>query len=144
MSKIKRPFGVSSFWRFHLWIYNLSDGRIGSSMMGHKVLKLITRGHKSGKLREILIYYFRSDSGYVIVASNLGADRHPAWYRNLQADPHAKIQIGRRKMDVTARTAEGAERERLWSLVVTQDKMYAGYKEQTERRIPLVILEPMN
>lgn len=143
MSEIKRPPGVKAFWRLHKWIYERTDGRIGSTFMGQKVLKLTTTGHKSGKPRSILIYYFDYSDGYVIVGSNLGADRDPAWYRNLQADPQARLQIGRKKIDALARTAEGQERQDLWDLIISQASLYQDYKDQTEREIPLVIFEPL-
>lgn len=130
-------------WRLHRWIYGLSNGRIGSSMGGHKILKLTAKGRKSGQPRSIVIWYFPCGDSYVIVGSNAGADWHPAWYLNLEADPGAEIQIGRERLPVTARTAEGEEREQLWTMVTEADSIYSDYQAQTERQVPIVVLDPV-
>ena len=142
MPSISRSKPLILFWRFHRWIYQASDGRIGSSFAGNKVLKVTTTGRKSGEPRSILIYYFTHQDSYVIIGSNAGSDRHPAWYLNLQANPAAEIQVGRQRMNVIARTAVGEERERLWSEVVNKDPSYIEYQEMTDREIPVVVLDP--
>ena len=131
------------FWRLHRWLFQVSDGRLGKSIGGHKVLKLTTTGHRSGEPRAILIWYFPYENRFVIVASNAGYERHPAWYLNLQAQPAAEIQIGQKHIDVRARTAEGEERERLWSQITNEEESFVTYQDQTERQIPVVILDPV-
>lgn len=143
MTKYKHSTPVRLFWRLHRWIYKLTDGRIGSRLFGHDVLKLKMTGHRSGKPREILIYYFRFGVSYVIVGSNVGADWHPAWVLNLQKQPLAEVQIDQTRKVVRARTATGAERQRLWSQIVEEDKNYQSYQENTDREFPLVVLEPV-
>jgi deazaflavin-dependent oxidoreductase (nitroreductase family) len=90
-----------------------------------------------------MIYYFPHQGSYVIVGSNVGSDRHPAWYLNLQADLVAEVQIGRESKKVVARTAEGEERDRLWSEIVEKDPSYAEYQSRTDRQFPVVILDPV-
>ena len=144
MTAPQRPLAIKLFWRFHRWVYKKSDGRIGSRLMGHKILSLTTKGRHSGKQRTILIYYFPYKESYLIVGSNLGVDQHPAWYLNLQAEPIAEIQVGRERFNVQARTAVGPERETLWADIVRQDKSYEEYKNKTERQFPLVVLDPID
>jgi deazaflavin-dependent oxidoreductase (nitroreductase family) len=91
-----------------------------------------------------MIYYFSHGDSPVIVASNVGADWHPAWYLNLQANPAAEIQIGRERWRVVARTATGDERERLWAEIVAQDSAFLDYQRRTDREFPLVILDPVD
>ncbi len=91
-----------------------------------------------------MIFYFPYQNSYVIVGSNAGDDRHPAWYLNLQSDPLAEIQIGRERRNVEARTAVGEERERVWSEIVREDRSYIEYQERTNRQIPVVILDPID
>ena len=62
----------------------------------------------------------------------------PAWYRNLQAHPHATVEVGDKKFHVHPRTAEGAERERMGALV----DYFEGEQKKTSRQIPVVVLEP--
>jgi deazaflavin-dependent oxidoreductase (nitroreductase family) len=62
---------------------------------------------------------------------------------NLQSNPEAAIEVGRRRLAVTATTASPDERPRLWALA---REMYAGfedYKARTTREIPVVILMPI-
>ncbi len=122
----------------------MSDGRIGSNLFGIKVLRLTTKGRRTGEPRAIMIYYFPYQDSQVIVASNAGADYHPAWYLNLQADPGAEIQLGRERRKVAGRTAEGEEREVLWSEIVARDSSFLSYQERTSRQFPVVILDPID
>jgi deazaflavin-dependent oxidoreductase (nitroreductase family) len=78
----------------------------------------------------------------VVVASKGGIDKHPAWYLNLQANPETKVNWRGDKRRVRVRDATDEERERLWPLVVEMYSSYADYQKRTERRIPVVILEP--
>lgn len=132
------------FWRLHRWVFQISDGRIGSSLFGKEVLRLTTKGRQTGKPREIMIFYFPYRDSYVIVGSNVGSDWHPAWYLNLQANPAAEIQIGRDRRRVRARTAVGEERDRLWSEITKEEPSYIEYQNRTDRQIPVVILDPID
>jgi deazaflavin-dependent oxidoreductase (nitroreductase family) len=76
----------------------------------------------------------------LVVASNGGSDRHPAWWLNLSASGTGTVQLRRETFAVTASEAEGAERDRLWPVVVGRYDGYAKYAQKTSRRIPLVVL----
>ena len=82
--------------------------------------------------------------GFVIVASLGGAPDHPFWYKNLDADPNAHIQVGYNHFDVTARVAKGDERKILWDMMVGILPQYVEYAKSTEgkREIPVVVLDP--
>lgn len=138
----RRSSALKVFWRIHRWIYELTDGRLGSHLFSHDILKLIATGHRSGESRSILIYYYPYGDSFVIIGSNAGHTRHPAWYLNLQADPQGVVQIGRKRIPIRAREAEGEEREQLWSEISDSDPSYLEYQERTERRIPVMILDP--
>ena len=95
----------------------------------------------SGK-RTSPLSYIRDGDSYVIVASKGGYPQNPAWFHNLKANPETRVQLGTRKVPVTARVATDAERKRLWPKVVKAYSGYEGYQRRTERKIPLVVLEP--
>jgi deazaflavin-dependent oxidoreductase (nitroreductase family) len=80
---------------------------------------------------------------YVLVASNGGADRHPAWWLNLQREPRATIQVGARTLAVTAHRADVAEHARLWPALKRMNPFYRQYERITDREIPVVILDPV-
>ena len=125
-----------SFW------YRISGGRLGGRMNGMDVLLLTTRGRKSGKSRTTPLQYLADGDAYVVVASNAGSDRHPGWWRNLESDPHATVQMQAKKLRVRAEQASSDEKARLWSRLTAMYSGYDDYKKATSREIPVVILHP--
>jgi deazaflavin-dependent oxidoreductase (nitroreductase family) len=75
----------------------------------------------------------------VVVASKGGAPANPSWYENLRADPEASIQVLADTVAVRATTAEGEERDRLWSLMTEVWPAYDDYQAKTDRQIPVVM-----
>lgn len=106
------------------------------------LLLLTTRGRRSGKPRTIPLRYLRDERGYLVVGSNLGGNAMPAWYRNLQAQPTATIQVGPRRAATTAETLAGGERQRAWERVVAASPGYAAMQTKTRREFPIVRLVP--
>jgi deazaflavin-dependent oxidoreductase (nitroreductase family) len=106
------------------------------------VLLLTTTGRRSGKRRVTPLTFFEDGADLVVVASNGGSDRAPGWFLNLQQDPRAAIAIETHEQAVTARTASGDERERLWAGITASFALYAKYQTRTTRQIPVVILTP--
>ena len=76
-----------------------------------------------------------------MVASVLGEPKHPAWYLNLRADPKVAVTVGPSRIAVTARDAEGEEREQIWDDLISIAPDYGQYRTKTDRRIPVVVLE---
>lgn len=105
-------------------------------------LLLTAKGRRTGKERSLPLIYKKVGDSFVIVGSKGGADDHPAWYKNLEANPDCHIQVAKDHYDVRARTAIGAEREDLWTQMVELLPQYAEYQSRTERQIPIVVLDP--
>lgn len=124
----------------HTWVYQRSGGRIGARMAGRDMLLLTTTGRRSGEPRTLPLAYLTDGDALVIVASNAGQSRHPAWFHNLRADTRARVRVGREVFDVRAEVAEDAERQRLWPLLTAYNPPYAAYERKTERTIPVVVL----
>jgi deazaflavin-dependent oxidoreductase (nitroreductase family) len=128
-------------WRLHRFWYRASDGRVGSRVAGLPVLQLTTIGRTSGKTRRVLLTYLDDPRGFIVIASNAGDQRDPAWWRNLQADPVASVRIGRNAYAVRMRRLEGDERERAWHRAVAAFDGYAKYQSSTTRTIPVALLD---
>ena len=124
----------------HAWLYQRTGGRIGQKAGNISNLLLTTQGRKSGNLHTVPLAYMADGQDYVIVASNGGADRHPAWWLNLQHTPNAKVQVGTQSFEVLARQANAGERARLWPQLKAMNPFYASYEQITAREIPVVIL----
>lgn len=141
-----KALGESSFWkragRVHTKIYRATGGRVGHNAGQITNLLLTTLGRKSGELRTVPLAYLEDGDSYVVVASNGGADHHPAWWLNLQREPKATIEIGKRKVAVRARLADPQERARLWPKLTELNPFYSRYEQITDRAIPVVILQP--
>ena len=125
-------------------VYRLSGGKLmGRFPSGAPVCLLTTKGRRSGQRRTVPLLYLADGGDYVVVASQGGAPRHPGWYLNLEADPHAEIEIGRRRLPVTARRVEAPEHDRLWPRLVAIYAPYESYRRRTTRVIPVVRLTPL-
>jgi len=109
-------------------------------MFGAPLLLLTTTGRKSGRSWTVPLMYQPDDDRWVIIASNGGNAKHPAWWLNLRAQPAASVQIGRDVHPVTAVEAVGDERERLWRRMANVYKGYDGYAQKTTRTIPVIVL----
>jgi deazaflavin-dependent oxidoreductase (nitroreductase family) len=124
----------------HNALYRLGGGKVAGRMGKAPVLLLTVTGRKSGKRRTTPLLYGRDGDNYVLIASVGGGPKHPAWYHNVKGQ-EAEILVGRQRLRVRAREAEGEERDRLWAQMVALFPNYAEYQTKTERRIPVVVLE---
>ncbi|HEY7347343.1 MAG TPA: nitroreductase/quinone reductase family protein [Ktedonobacterales bacterium] len=123
--------------------YGLSGGRVGGKQAGYSMLLLHTTGRKTGKTRTHTLLYVRDGEHFIVCGSNNGQSHHPAWYHNLQAQPHARIQAGRASYEVVAERAGPEEYERLWNLLLKSRPQYNEYRKRTAREFPIVILKPV-
>jgi len=97
-------------------------------------LVLTTTGRKSGQPRRQPLLYVRDGDAFVVIGSNWGKTRQPAWTLNLLADPRATVTLDGRQIPVTATRAEGAERARLWDLLVAEWPAYTTYVQRAGGR----------
>ena len=129
--------------KVHERLYVATDGRVGPRMIGVPTLLLRTTGRRSGATRTNALVYARDGDDYVVVASNGGADRPPAWLHNLRAKPDVEIQVGRRRSDATARILEPGDPDyaRLWRVVNDNNHgRYDAYQKMTSRPITLIVV----
>ena len=125
----------------HVRRYRETDGRVGHEWNGVLTLLLTTTGRRSGEPRTSAMIYGTDGDAFVVIASQGGMPTHPNWYLNLPADPAVELQVGADRFAAVARTAEGEERDRLWSLMTSVWPNFDVYQSRTERRIPVVVLE---
>jgi deazaflavin-dependent oxidoreductase (nitroreductase family) len=145
---------VGPYLRFHRYTYEKTDGRLGAHSGGVPALLLTTTGRKSGQARTHGLTYCTDRGDLIVVASNGGSDRPPAWLLNLEAEPRVTVRVGRRVTPATARVADPEERAQLWPLVNRSNRglsrlfhrgvtgRYDVYQRHTTRTIPVVIITP--
>lgn len=106
-------------------------------------LILTTTGRRSGRTRSNPVLYVTDGDAYVVVGSNWGLPRQPAWALNLLSNPSATAIIKGRRVPVRARLTAGPERDRLWRRLVAEWPAYETYAAAAGSR-PLHVfrLEP--
>lgn len=124
----------------HVRVYRETGGEHGYHWRGTTILLLTTTGRRSGREYTTPLIHRTDGDRWIIVASKGGAPANPGWYENLVADPDIAIQVEDEVIPVRASTAEGAERERLWSLMAEAWPDYDAYQTRTDREIPVVVL----
>ncbi|MGY1813000.1 nitroreductase family deazaflavin-dependent oxidoreductase [Blastococcus sp. SYSU D00820] len=127
----------------HVALVRRTRGRVGSRFRGGQVLLLTHRGRRSGRLFTTPLLHVRDGEHLVVAASNGGIDAEPQWALNLEAEPAAEVELAGRRFPVRARRAEGAERERLWQLLLGGFSGYDGYQAQVSRQIGVIVLTPV-
>ncbi len=145
---------VDPYLRFHRYVYERTDGRVGKHSNRVPALLLTTTGRRTGLPRTHGLTYCSDRGDLVVVASNGGSDRPPAWLLNLQADPEVTVRVGRRVFPATARVATPEERAQLWPKVNRANRgmarlfhrdvagRYDVYQRHTGREIAIVLLTP--
>jgi deazaflavin-dependent oxidoreductase (nitroreductase family) len=119
-----------------------TNGRLTTGGFG-RVGMLNVRGAKSGELRHTPLVYTRDGERIVVIASRGGDVKHPAWYRNVVANPDVTFTRDGEERAFLARTATGAERDELWRAANRTYAGYAAYQARAgDREIPVVVLEP--
>jgi deazaflavin-dependent oxidoreductase (nitroreductase family) len=140
-ARSREDMDLSVFGPSHVRLYRETNGEQGYVWNGAPILLLTTKGRKSGQMRTTPLIFVKNGDDPVIIASKGGAPDHPDWYLNLASDPHVQVQVKADVFDAVARTAEGAERARLWDEALKAWPQYADYQRATEREIPVVVLE---
>jgi proline iminopeptidase len=125
----------------HVRRYQETGGKEGYHWNGVTTLILTTTGRRSGRQRSKGLIFGEDGANYLVVASNGGSPGHPGWYLNLRDHPEVEVQVKDDRFRARARTAEGAERERLWELMAKIWPAYDDYQRRTDRQIPVVVLE---
>ncbi|WP_024286160.1 nitroreductase family deazaflavin-dependent oxidoreductase [Cellulomonas sp. KRMCY2] len=124
--------------------YLASGGTEGHESNGVYTLVLAATGRRTGQPRRTCLIYGTSGDDFVVVASKGGADQDPDWFKNLQADPSAGVQVGTRRFTARARIASLDEREALWPQMARMFPLYDEYAQKTDRVIPIVLLTPQD
>ncbi len=126
----------------HEFWYRLTGGLIGANVLGAPILLLTTTGRRTGTPHTMPLLFLRDGDDLIVIASNGGSDRHPAWWLNLRAEPHAAVQVWNTTRPVRAQLAHGETRLALWERIVRRYPVYTSYQRRTQREIPVVILQP--
>jgi deazaflavin-dependent oxidoreductase (nitroreductase family) len=131
------------FNRRNIEEFRANHGKLGGNFEGAPVLLLHTIGAKSGAERVNPMMYLDDGNRYLVFASAAGADRNPAWYWNLIANPTVTIEIGDRQLTVHAEELPDAERTAKYAIQAQRYPGFADYERKTDRKIPVLALTPV-
>jgi deazaflavin-dependent oxidoreductase (nitroreductase family) len=120
-----------------------TNGRLSSA--GIDAVGLITTtGAKSGLARTQPLVFIDDDDGLLVIGSNYGRPRHPAWSTNLLAQPECMVEFKGPPSKYQAELLTGDARAAAWA---TATDFYAGYERYrascAPREIRLYRLHPI-
>ncbi|GAA2603145.1 nitroreductase family deazaflavin-dependent oxidoreductase [Dactylosporangium fulvum] len=112
----------------------------GRRLEERPLLLLTATGRRSGIRRTTPMMYVRLDDRLLVIASNAGAPKHPAWYHNLVADPAVTVEVDGDEYAATARPTTGADRDALFARISEQYPFFVDHQKGVSRTIPVVEL----
>ena len=121
--------------------FRANDGKVGGRFANTTLLLLHTIGAKSGQPRTNPVAYTKDGDRFIIIASKGGAPTNPDWYYNVKANPLVTVELGHEQFQAQATIAEGAERDRLFNQMAEIRPGFAEYQRNTDRQLPVIVLE---
>lgn len=134
---------LKHFAKAHVAVYQRTNGKLGAKLLWFPSALITTTGRKSGVPRTTATLCLRDGDRVILPASFGGRDSNPLWYLNVKADPAVLVQVRDEHLTMTARDATEAERRRYWPVLIKMYPPYKGYRDATDRAIPLVVCEPV-
>ena len=126
-------------------VIRASGGRFtaASLLSGLPIIQVTTIGARSGQPRAVPLVGVPDGERLILVASNWGQARHPAWYYNVKAHPQVTVtgrDVPAERLYV-AREVTGEDRAACWAKAVAIYPGYAVYARRAGREIPVIVLE---
>lgn len=118
--------------------FRANEGKVGGMFEGARMVLITTTGAKSGRQVTSPLVFLPDGERIVLIASNGGADKHPAWYHNLRANPELTVEIGTESYPAKAEVVTGTERDELYARMVEIMPGFGEYQAKTSRLIPVV------
>ena len=133
---------IKTMTRLHVALNRLTGGRMFNTLAGDDVCFITMKGAKTGRVLTIPLMYIPYKAGLLLVASQGGAPRNPAWYHNLVKHPDIAVRHRGDHSKLRARLALSEEKPDLWPLCDRHYAPYAQYRRRTRRDIPIFVCEP--
>jgi F420H(2)-dependent quinone reductase len=132
-------------WAVHRAIYRVTGGRRGlrpPTARTYGLMRLHTTGRRTGTKRTAILGYFEDGPNLFTLAMNGWGEPEPAWWLNLQANPDATIDLPNGTREITARSANGEERSRLWAEMARLEPNLDAYASRRSHETAVVVFEP--
>ena len=102
-------------------LYENSGGTKGTTLRdtGLPVVLVTHWGNKTGAIRKTPLMRVKDGDNYILIGSQGGAPKDPAWAHNLRVNPHIELRDETIVRPMRVREVKDAvERARLWTLAV--------------------------
>ncbi len=117
-------------------IFKATNGRFTS--MGPPFMPMLTMtaiGCSSGQPRAVQLACLEHEGDYLVVASAMGQQKHPAWRYNIEANPQVQIQMRGERFVAWAQVLTDPEKERVWDEIRRAIPQMNVYEKRTDRNI---------
>lgn len=118
------------------WIFRATGGRLTSTGVPTlPMITVVTTGRRSGKPRPVQLAFHEQDGHYLVVASAMGQEKHPAWRYNLEAHPEVEVQARGERFRAKAQLLSAEEKQRVWPGIRETIPQMRVYESRTDRDI---------
>ena len=117
-------------------IFKATNGRLTS--MGAPFMPMLAMtaiGRSSGQPRSVQLACLEHEGDYLVVASAMGQQKHPAWRYNIEANPLVEIQMRGERFVARARVLTDPEKEEVWGDIRQAIPQMNVYEKRTDRNI---------
>jgi deazaflavin-dependent oxidoreductase (nitroreductase family) len=125
-------------------IFKATNGRF--TTMGPPSMPMLTltaTGRSSGQPRSVHLACLEHEGDYLVVASAMGQQRHPAWRYNIEANPDVQVQVSGDSFAARAEVLSDGEKEAVWPDVRQAIPQMRVYEKRTDRNIRMFRLSPI-
>ncbi len=137
--------GMKFYTRLNVLVYRLSGGRLMNTAQGGLPICLVAMtGAKTGKRRTIPLMHVPLDERKILVGSQGGLDKNPAWVYSVRANPDVEITAEGLRRNYRAREVDLEEKAELWPHLVAAYPPYDEYQARTDRNIPVFVCDPVD
>jgi deazaflavin-dependent oxidoreductase (nitroreductase family) len=117
-------------------IFQATNGRFTS--MGPPAMPMLTltaTGRRSGEPRSVHLACLERQGDYLVVASAMGQEKHPAWRYNIEANPEVEVQVRGERFPARAQLLTDSEKQEVWADVRLAIPQMTVYEARTDRNI---------
>ncbi|MGI9592585.1 MAG: nitroreductase family deazaflavin-dependent oxidoreductase [Myxococcota bacterium] len=117
-------------------LFKATNGRL--TCFGPPAMPMLTMtalGRRSGEPRSVQLACLEQGTDYLIVASAMGQERHPAWRYNIDANPEVEVQVRGERFAARAEPLSDADKREVWDDVKQAIPQMNVYEKRTDRNI---------
>jgi deazaflavin-dependent oxidoreductase (nitroreductase family) len=117
-------------------LFRATNGRFTTmGPLAMPMLTLTAKGRHSGEPRSVHLACLEDGGDYLVVASAMGQEKHPAWRYNIEANPDVEVQVSGERFAARAQVLSDEEKDAFWDAVREAIPQMNVYEKRTDRNI---------